>query len=173
MAAGEYVSVSSQSYVERADRVTEMGEQIADPVGELEELVQIYQTRGLTRELAVQVAQALHAKDPLEAHLRDELGHHDSTKARPLQAAGASAISFTAGGMVPFLGMVLGAGEVRLISPFSGTGSPDSRMRVSRPVGAGAPVRLSWLERPSHDPGPARFPYRKWVPGRNGGRAQG
>jgi VIT1/CCC1 family predicted Fe2+/Mn2+ transporter len=121
MAAGEYVSVSSQSDVERADRTTEVGEQAADPVGELEELTRIYQERGLPRGLAVQVAEALHAKDPLEAHLRDELGHHESSKARPLQASGASAISFTAGGLVPFLGMLAAGQGARLISIVSVT----------------------------------------------------
>ena len=106
MAAGEYVSVSSQSDVESADRQTEIAELAADPEGELEELTQIYQARGVPRELAEQVAVALHAEDPLQAHLRDELGHHESTKARPRQAAGASAASFTIGGLVPFLGML-------------------------------------------------------------------
>jgi len=106
MAAGEYVSVSSQSDVERADREMEINHLAADPPGELEELTQIYQARGLPRELAEQVAVTLHEKDPLEAHLRDELGQHESTKARPLQAAAASAISFTLGGLVPFLGML-------------------------------------------------------------------
>ena len=60
--------------------------------------------RGLSRELATQVADAMHQKDALEAHLRDELGQHPHTKARPLQAAVASALSFTAGGLVPFAG---------------------------------------------------------------------
>jgi VIT1/CCC1 family predicted Fe2+/Mn2+ transporter len=109
MAAGEYVSVSSQSDVENADRQTEIAELAANPDAELEELTRIYQGRGVPRELAEQVAVALHANDPLEAHLRDELGHNEATKARPLQAAAASATSFTLGGLVPFLGM-LGSG---------------------------------------------------------------
>ena len=75
-----------------------------DPEGEFEELVEIYMKRGLSRELAVQVVDAMHKKDPLEAHLRDELGQHPHTKARPVQAAIASAISFTAGGLIPFAG---------------------------------------------------------------------
>ena len=116
MAAGEYVSVSSQSDVERADRQTEMAELDADPVGELEELTRIYQARGVPRELAEQVAVALHAGGPLQAHLRDELGHHESTKARPGQAAGASATSFTIGGLVPFLGMLATGQGSRLIA---------------------------------------------------------
>jgi VIT1/CCC1 family predicted Fe2+/Mn2+ transporter len=116
MAAGEYVSVSSQSDVESADRRIEMAELAADPEGELEELTQIYQARGVPRELAEQVALALHADDPLQAHLRDELGHHESTKARPRQAAGASAASFTIGGLVPFLGMLATSQGSRLVA---------------------------------------------------------
>ena len=75
-----------------------------DPESELIELQHIYIQRGLTPELAMQVAQQMHQKDALEAHLRDELGQHPHTKARPIQAAIASAISFTAGGLVPFAG---------------------------------------------------------------------
>ena len=116
MAAGEYVSVSSQSDVESADRQTEIAEQAADPEGELEELTQIYQARGVPRELAVQVAVELHKDDPLQAHLRDELGHHESNKARPRQAAGASAASFTIGGLVPFLGMLATSQGSRLVA---------------------------------------------------------
>jgi vacuolar iron transporter family protein len=115
MAAGEYVSVSSQSDVERADRETEIAELAADPDGELEELTQIYQARGVPRALAEQVAVALHADDPLQAHLRDELGQHESTRARPGQAAGASAASFTMGGLVPFLGMLAAGQGARLV----------------------------------------------------------
>ena len=67
-------------------------------------MTQIYQERGISRATAEKVAQELHAHDPLGAHLRDELGQHESTKARPLQAAVASALSFTAGGAIPLLG---------------------------------------------------------------------
>jgi len=116
MAAGEYVSVSSQSDVESADRQSEIAELAADPEGELEELTQIYQARGVPRELAEQVALALHEDNPLQAHLRDELGHHESTKARPRQAAGASAASFTIGGLVPFLGMLATSHGTRLVA---------------------------------------------------------
>ena len=116
MAAGEYVSVSSQSDVESADRRIEMAELATDPAGELEELTAIYQARGVPRQLAEQVAVALHEDDPLQAHLRDELGHHESTKARPRQAAGASAASFTIGGLVPFAGMLAGSGGSRLVA---------------------------------------------------------
>lgn len=104
MAVGEYVSVRSQNDIEESDRILEMEHLAIDPQGELEELTQIYQERGISRATAEKVAQELHAHDALGAHLRDELGQHDSTKARPLQAAVASAISFTAGGAIPLLG---------------------------------------------------------------------
>ena len=104
MAVGEYVSVRSQNDIEESDRILEMEHLAIDPEGELEELTQIYQERGISRATAEKVAQELHAHDPLGAHLRDELGQHESTKARPLQAAIASAMSFTAGGAVPLLG---------------------------------------------------------------------
>lgn len=104
MAVGEYVSVRSQNDIEESDRILEMEHLAIDPEGELEELTQIYQERGISRATAEKVAQELHAHDPLGAHLRDELGQHDSTKARPLQAAFASALSFTAGGAIPLVG---------------------------------------------------------------------
>jgi vacuolar iron transporter family protein len=104
MAVGEYVSVRSQNDVEESDRLLEMEHLATDPESELIELQHIYIQRGLTPELAMQVAQQMHKKDALEAHLRDELGQHPHTKARPIQAAIASAISFTAGGLVPFAG---------------------------------------------------------------------
>jgi VIT1/CCC1 family predicted Fe2+/Mn2+ transporter len=104
MAVGEYVSVRSQNDVEESDRLLEMQHLAADPEGELIELQHIYIERGLTPELAMTVAVEMHKKDPLAAHLRDELGQHPHTKARPVQASIASALSFTAGGAVPFLG---------------------------------------------------------------------
>jgi VIT1/CCC1 family predicted Fe2+/Mn2+ transporter len=104
MAVGEYVSVRSQNDIEKSDREMEIRQLAEDPNGELEELTQIYQSRGISRNLAEQVARELHQHNALEAHLRDELGQHDATKARPMQAAIASALSFTAGGLVPFLG---------------------------------------------------------------------
>lgn len=104
MAVGEYVSVRSQNDVEESDRLLEIAHLAADPEGELLELQEIYIDRGLSPELALTVAQEMHKKDPLAAHLRDELGQHPHTKARPVQAAIASAFSFTVGGFVPFLG---------------------------------------------------------------------
>lgn len=104
MAVGEYISVRSQNDVEESDRKIEIAHLAADPEAELKELQHIYINRGLSPELALQVALEMHRRDPLEAHLRDELGHHPSTKARPVQAATASAISFTLGGLIPFAG---------------------------------------------------------------------
>ena len=104
MAVGEYVSVRAQNDVEESDRLLEIEHLAADPEGEFLELVEIYVHRGLTRELAREVVEQMHAKDPLEAHLRDELGQFESTKARPVQAAVASALSFTMGGLIPFAG---------------------------------------------------------------------
>jgi len=104
MAVGEYVSVRSQNDVEESDRQLEIEHLAADPERELLELQHIYIARGLSPELALTVAQEMHKKDPLAAHLRDELGQHPHTKARPVQAAIASALSFTAGGFIPFLG---------------------------------------------------------------------
>lgn len=104
MAVGEYVSVRSQNDIEESDRLLEISHLAADPAAELLELTNIYIDRGLTSELAGQVAIAMHEKDPLAAHLRDELGQHPHTKARPVQASIASAASFVIGGVIPFLG---------------------------------------------------------------------
>ena len=104
MAVGEYVSVRSQNDVEESDKQMEIDHLAADPDGELMELAEIYVGRGLTPELAAEVARQMHARDPLEAHLRDELGQTPQDKARPLQAALASAASFTVGGLIPFAG---------------------------------------------------------------------
>ena len=101
MAAGEYVSVSSQSDTERADTERERRELSSQPEAELQELAGIYEKRGLSAPLALQVAKELTATDSLAAHLRDELGIHEATRARPLQAAMASAASFCAGAEPP------------------------------------------------------------------------
>jgi vacuolar iron transporter family protein len=104
MAVGEYVSVRSQNDIEEADRLLEVEHLATDPEGELEELTLIYMDRGLSRSLAEKVAQELHEKDALAAHLRDELGQFHLTRARPFQAAFASALSFIAGGAIPIFG---------------------------------------------------------------------
>ena len=107
MAAGEYVSVSSQADTEAADLAREAAEQKADPRGETRELAAIYVKRGLTADLAKEVATALMAQDPLEAHALDELGITEVSTANPVQAALASAASFFAGGIWPLLVVVL------------------------------------------------------------------
>ena len=101
MAAGEYVSVSSQSDIERADLETERNALKNDPHGELDELASIYVARGLSEDLACEVAKALTEHGALEAHARDELGISDLSKAQPLQAAWSSALSFAAGATLP------------------------------------------------------------------------
>jgi VIT1/CCC1 family predicted Fe2+/Mn2+ transporter len=101
MAAGEYVSVSSQADIEKADMVRERREHEQHPERELRELQDIYEKRGLTSELAQQVAVQLTASGALVAHARDELGFSDSSAARPVQAALASAASFGVGAALP------------------------------------------------------------------------
>ena len=103
MAAGEYVSVRSQADTEAADLALETAELAADPEGELAELAEIYQARGLDADLARQVAEQLTAHDALEAHARDELGITEALRARPLQAALASAAAFAVGAALPLL----------------------------------------------------------------------
>ncbi|HSC15262.1 MAG TPA: VIT family protein [Gammaproteobacteria bacterium] len=101
MAAGKYVSVSSQSDSERADLARERNELETDDAGERRELMAIYIGRGLSHDLAKRVADELMAHDALGAHARDELGITDLSVARPLQAAGASAASFACGALLP------------------------------------------------------------------------
>ncbi|MDX2007769.1 MAG: VIT family protein [Meiothermus sp.] len=107
MAAGEYVSVQSQADTERADIAKETRELQDDPEGELRELAGIYERRGLEPALALQVAQQLTAKNALEAHARDELGITETLRARPLQAALASAAAFMAGAIIPVIAAIL------------------------------------------------------------------
>lgn len=103
MAAGEYVSVSSQADAEKADLALEGSELAEFPVAEQAELAEIYVARGLNPELAVQVAEQLMDHDALAAHARDELGIRKKTRARPMQAALASAGSFAVGAAPPAL----------------------------------------------------------------------
>lgn len=114
MAAGEYVSVSSQSDTENADLDRERMELESQPEFERDELAQIYVKRGLTDELAQQVAVQLMAKDALGAHARDELGISETTTARPIQAAVTSAATFAVGAAMP-LAMVLVAPAASLV----------------------------------------------------------
>lgn len=103
MAAGEYVSVSSQTDIEQADLAREAEELQTNPDSELRELTAIYTQRGLSPALAAQVAQALSEHDSLAAHARDELGLHDMNQAQPLQAALASAFAFSSGAALPLI----------------------------------------------------------------------
>lgn len=106
MAAGEYVSVSSQADTEKADIEREKKELKEMPAEELSLLVQIYEQRGLKKETAQQVAQELTEKDALGAHIRDELGINEITTANPIQAALSSGAAFTIGGLLPLLVVV-------------------------------------------------------------------
>ena len=101
MAAGEYVSVYSQADTEKADLARERAELLKNPDAELRELTAIYEARGLTPDLAAQVAVQLSKRDALAAHARDELGITSAFSAKPLQAAIASAASFAAGAALP------------------------------------------------------------------------
>lgn len=103
MAAGEYVSVSSQTDVENADIEREKKELAEMPEIELQRLTEIYENRGLKTETALLVAKELTEKDALSAHVRDELGINEISQAKPIQAALASGAAFTAGGILPFL----------------------------------------------------------------------
>lgn len=103
MAAGEYVSVSSQADIEHADIIRETQELKHFPESELIELAKIYEKRGLDHVLALEVAKKLTAHDALAAHVRDELGVNEMSEAKPIQAALASGASFIAGGIVPVL----------------------------------------------------------------------
>ncbi|MFM7642642.1 MAG: VIT family protein [Cyanobium sp.] len=117
MAAGEFVSVQSQADTEQADLVRERQELAANPAGELDELTGIYVERGLSRDLARLVAEQLTLHDALGAHARDELGITEALRARPIQAALASAGSFCLGALFPVLVIVLSpAGQIARVT---------------------------------------------------------
>jgi vacuolar iron transporter family protein len=118
MAAGEYVSVSSQSDTEQADLARERAEQAEQPEFEIAELTEIYIKRGLEADTAKEVAQQLMAKDALAAHARDELGISDVSTARPIQAAFTSAATFSVGAALPVLVAILSplANAIPLVS---------------------------------------------------------
>ena len=117
MGAGEYVSVSSQADTERADLDIEREALENNLEGEHDELRDIYIARGLDHGLATQVSRQLMSHDALGAHARDDIGITDALSAKPLQAALASSISFTLGGIVPLLGGVLAPREVAFVIP--------------------------------------------------------
>ncbi len=112
MAAGEYVSVSSQADSERAERAKEAWELEHQPKAERLELISIYKNRGLTADLAERVADQMTAHDALGTHLRDELGLTTHFSAKPLQAAAASALAFAAGAVLPVILAALLKGEM-------------------------------------------------------------
>lgn len=116
MAAGEYVSVSSQSDTEKADLERERRELLEQPEYELEELAQIYVKRGLEYDLARQVAEQMTARDALAAHARDELGILEHTAAKPVQAALTSAIMFAIGAAMPLISLLVAPSS--LLVPF-------------------------------------------------------
>ena len=114
MAAGEYVSVSSQRDAENADIAKETQELENEPEAELKELAGIYHSRGLDKALAMQVAKQLTEHDKLGAHLRDELGIEQHKLARPLQAAWISAVSFALFALVPILALLVAPSSLRM-----------------------------------------------------------
>lgn len=143
MAAGEYVSVSSQSDTERADLARERRELAEDHDREVQELAMIYERRGLETGLANQVAVQLMQHDSLGAHARDELGISEITTARPLQAALASAATFTAGAALPLLVVVFASASslvftVALVSLLSLAGLGALSARIG-----GAPIWIA------------------------------
>jgi VIT1/CCC1 family predicted Fe2+/Mn2+ transporter len=119
MAAGEYISVSSQSDIETADLKREKGELETMPEAELKELAKLYEDRGLSPELSMQVANELTARNALEAHAKDELGINEITQAKPLQAAAASAASFISGGILPLLVSLFAPLKQMMISQYA------------------------------------------------------
>jgi VIT1/CCC1 family predicted Fe2+/Mn2+ transporter len=135
MAAGEYVSVSSQSDTEQADLARERKELSETPDAELDELAGIYVKRGVDEALARQVAQQLMAKDALAAHARDELGISEITTARPVQAALASAASFAVGAAMPLFMVVVS--PAALLVPLVSAASLGF-LAVLGAIGAGA-----------------------------------
>jgi len=116
MAAGEYVSVSSQADTEQADLARERRELATQPEAERAELTQIYVGRGLEPALARQVAEQLMAKDALAAHSRDELGITEALAARPVQAAAASAAAFAAGAVLPLATAIVAPQSLLIVS---------------------------------------------------------
>jgi VIT1/CCC1 family predicted Fe2+/Mn2+ transporter len=116
MAAGEYISVSSQRDTEEADRKLEAEALAQDRTAELHELAKIYEHRGVEPGLARLVAEQLMAHDELGAHMRDELGITEIAAARPFQAAGVSAISFFAGAVLPLVAVLAAPVSVRIIA---------------------------------------------------------
>jgi VIT1/CCC1 family predicted Fe2+/Mn2+ transporter len=140
MAAGEYVSVSSQRDTELGDLAQERDELAKDPAGEVRELAAIYRQRGLPVELASQVAAALMDADPLAAHARDELGLSETTRPRPMQAALSSAASFILGGALPIAALVLASTAVRTATVIVSAITALVMLGVAGAKAGGAPI---------------------------------
>lgn len=140
MAAGEYVSVQSQADTEAADLALEEAELAADPEGELAELAGIYQGRGLDPDLSLQVARQLTAHDALEAHARDELGITEALRARPLQAALASAAAFSVGAALPLLTAFLVSRSAVLVAVSAATVATLLALGALAAYAGGAPL---------------------------------
>lgn len=145
MAAGEYVSVYSQADTEKADLARETEELQTQPEAEIEELTNIYIQRGLEPELAAEVARQLMAHDALGAHARDELGISDTLSARPLQAAWASAASFTAGAALPVSVVLLAPTHSLLTWTVTTTVLMLAGLGAVAAVAGGAPIARSAL----------------------------
>lgn len=135
MAAGEYVSVSSQSDTEQADLARERKELSDNPAPELDELANIYVKRGVDRALARDVAKQMMAKDALAAHARDELGISDATTARPIQAGLTSAAAFSAGAAMPLFIVVICPAAALVVAEFAAS---LGFLAILGAVGAGA-----------------------------------
>ena len=141
MAAGEYVSVSSQTDAEQADLARETRELAETPEAELEELTRIYVSRGLDRELATKVAAQLTAHDALGTHAREELGISETVTAHPIQAAVVSALTFAVGAVVPLIVALLApAGQIVLLVAGSALLALATLGAVGASIG-GAPLR--------------------------------
>jgi VIT1/CCC1 family predicted Fe2+/Mn2+ transporter len=143
MAAGEYVSVSSQADTETADLARESAAIRSDREGEIAELAGIYVSRGLEPALADQVARQLMARDALGAHARDELGLSETLAARPLQAAFTSALTFTAGAALPLLLAVVVPGEFTSHAVAAGSLATLALLGALAARAGGAPVGRS------------------------------
>jgi VIT1/CCC1 family predicted Fe2+/Mn2+ transporter len=144
MAAGEYVSVSSQADTENADMARERAELASDPEAELDELTGIYVARGLNPELAREVAVQLTASDAMAAHMRDELGISHHTAARPVQAALTSAVTFSVGAGLPLLvavvaptsslSLTVGAASLAFLALLGALGAKAGGANIARSV---------------------------------------
>jgi VIT1/CCC1 family predicted Fe2+/Mn2+ transporter len=160
MAAGEYVSVSSQHDAERADIALERSELATSPDDELQELIAIYRKRGLDAALATQVAEQLSAKNRLATHLREELGLDERALARPLQAAVVSAASFASLGLLPIAALVLAPTDWRVTAVVSASlvglavlgalgghlgGAPAARASLRTTAGGGFAMAITAL----------------------------